>query len=126
MLCMILIPAAPPRSIQKTIMSVGAKIGGIGEVDFASSGTACWVSDMKELPFKTAPPSNFGQLPTHAGRHRLLPALFLAKGVFSALLPAGENAFDLLLVPRLIGNLVFQAHLEADVPEGSAWRSRSS
>ena len=36
----------------------------------------------------------------------------------SSLIPAGENAFEFLLVPRLIGDLVFQAHLEADVPEG--------
>ena len=34
------------------------------------------------------------------------------------LIPAGENSFDFLLVPRLIGDLVFQAHIEADVPEG--------
>ena len=38
--------------------------------------------------------------------------------MLSALVPASENAFELLLMPRLIGDLVFQAHFESDVPEG--------
>ena len=55
-----------------------------------------------------------------AGRTRLsfFPKAVSAGCGSSAFVPAGENAFDLLLVPRLISNLVFQTHLEADVAKG--------
>ena len=35
----------------------------------------------------------------------------------SAVVPAGEDAFEFLLVPSLIGDLIFQLHFEAEVAE---------
>ena len=125
--CMILIPAAPPRSTQKTIMSVGAKIGGIGEVDSVSSGTAGWVSDMKELPSsKLLRQGNFRQLPTHAGRQGLLPALFLAKGCSQrSSQPARTRSISSLC--RVSSATWFsRLTLRPMSPKASACRSRSS
>src|SRR4051812_708882 len=45
------------------------------------------------------------------------PVVSRKGGSLSALVPPSEDAFDLLLVPRLVGDLVFQVHLEANVSE---------
>ena len=38
-------------------------------------------------------------------------------GTLSAVVPAGDDALELLLVPGLVGHLAFQVRLEAEVAE---------
>jgi hypothetical protein len=41
----------------------------------------------------------------------------LRNGPLSAVVPAGDDAFEFLLVPGLVGDLIFQGHLEAALSE---------
>ncbi len=65
-LCITLMPAAPPKSIQKLIMRAGAKTGGIGVGDLPASGTTCWVPYMMVFPPQTAGATLLPTRPTDA------------------------------------------------------------
>src|SRR5687768_2052875 len=60
-------------------------------------------------------PSDMDWLPLAAV---VLPAIFIPDPFAVLFVPAGEDAFDFLLVPGLVSNLVLQVHLEADVSIG--------
>ena len=52
MLCASLIPAAPPSSIQKAIIKMGASGGGRAGVGPGVSGPSCFVSSINEVPLQ--------------------------------------------------------------------------